>query len=97
MKKQITAYDPVTPWQAEEGKVETLAGFLFLGSKITVEGYCSHEIKRGLLLRRKAMTKLDSILKSRDIILLTKVRIIEAMVFQSSCTNVSWTIKKAEF
>ena len=91
------ASDAITPWQAEEGKVETLTGFLFLGSKITVEGYCSHEIKRGLLLRRKAMTKLDSIPKSRDIILLTKVRIIEAMVFQSSCTNVSWTVKKAEF
>ena len=68
-----------------------------MGSKITVEGYCSHEIKRGLLLRRKAMTKLDSIPKSRDIILLTKVHIIEAMVFQSSRTNVSWTVKKAEF
>ena len=90
------ASDPITSWQMEGEKVETVTGFLFLGSKITA-GYCSHENKRGLLLRRKAMINLDSILKSRDIILLTKVHIIEAMVFQSSCTDVSWTIKKAEF
>ena len=97
IEKQIMASDPITPWQTEGEKVETVTGFLFLGPKIIVEGYCSHEIKRGLLLRRKAMANLNSILESRDISLLTKLHIIEAMVFQSSGTDLSWTIKKAEF
>ena len=78
-------------------KVETMTNFLFLGFKITADGDCSHEIKRHLLLGRKAMTNLDSILKSRDITLLTKVRLVKAMVFPvivHGCE--SWTIKKAE-
>ena len=78
-------------------RVETMTDFIFLGSKITADGDCHHEIKRHLLLGRKAMTNLDSILKSRDIILLTKVRIVKAMVFpvlMYGCE--SWTIKKAE-
>ena len=77
--------------------METVADFIFLGSKITVDGYCSHEIKRHLLLGRKAMTNLDSILKSRDITLSTKVHLVKAMVFpvvMYGCE--SWTIKKAE-
>ena len=78
-------------------KVEVVTDSLFLGSKITADGDCSHEIKRGLLLGRKAMTKLDNVLKSRDITLLTKIHIVKAMVFpvvMFSCE--SWTIKKAE-
>ena len=75
------ASSPITSWQIEGEKVETVTDFILLGSKITVNIDCSHEIKRGLLLRRKAMTNLDSILKSRDIILLIKVHIIKAMVF----------------
>ena len=78
-------------------KVEVVTDFLFSGSKITADGDCSHEIKRGLLLGRKAMTKLDNVLKSRDITLLTKIHIVKAMVFpvvMFSCE--SWTIKKAE-
>ena len=78
-------------------KVEVVTYFLFLGSKITVDGDCSHEIKRGLLLGKKAMTKLDNVFKSRDITLLTKIHIVKAMVFpvvMFSCE--SWTIKKAE-
>ena len=78
-------------------KVETVTDFIFLGSKITADGDCSHEIKRRLLIGRKAMTNLDSILKSRDIILLTKVHLVKAMVFplvMYGCE--SWTIKKAE-
>ena len=77
--------------------VETVADFIFLGSKITADGDCSHEIKRCLLLRRKVMTKLDSILKNRDITLPTKVRLVKAMVFSAimyGCEN--WTVKKAE-
>ena len=77
--------------------MEVVADFLFLGSKITVDGDCSHEIKRGLLLGKKAMTKLDNVFKSRDITLLTKIHIVKAMVFpvvMFSCE--SWTIKKAE-
>ena len=72
---------PITSWQIEEEKVETVTDFIFLGSKITVDGDCSHEIKRHLLLRRKTMTNIDSILKSKDITLLTKIHIIKAEVF----------------
>ena len=80
----------------ERGKVETVAYFIFLGSKITADSNCSHEIKRLLLLGRKAMTNLDSILKSRDIILLTKVHIVKAMLFPVvMCRCESWTIKMA--
>ena len=88
---------PITSWQIGEETVETVADFIFLGSKITVDGDCSHEIKRRLLLGRKVMTKLDSILKSRDITLLTKVHLVKAVVFpvvMYGCE--SWTIKKAE-
>ena len=76
--------------------METVTDFIFLSSKITVDGDCSNEVKRLLFLRRKAMTNLDSILKSRDISLSTKVCLVKAMVFQWSCMDVSWTIKKAE-
>ena len=75
------ASSPTTSWQVEEEKVEAVTEFIFLGSKITVEGDCSHEIKRRLLLGRKAMINLDSILKSRDITLLTKVCLVKAVVF----------------
>ena len=87
----------ITSWQIDEETMETVADFLFLGSKITVDGDCSHEIQRRLLLRRKAMTNLDRILKSRDVNLPTKVCIVKAMVFpvvMYGCE--SWTIKKAE-
>ena len=91
------ASGPITSWQIDGGKVEIPADFIFLGSKVTVDGDCSHEIKRSLLLGRKAMTNLDSILKSRDIILLTKVRVAKAMVFLVVLYGCeSWTIKKAE-
>ena len=80
-KTKIMASGPFTSWQIDGGKVETETDFIFLGSKITVDGYCSREIKRHLLLGRIAMTKLDSILKSRDITLLTKVHLVKAMVF----------------
>ena len=86
----------ITSQQIEGGKVETVTNFIFLGSKITADGDCSHEIKRRLLLGRKAMTTLDSILKSRDITLLTKVHLVKAMVFpvvKYGCE--SWTIKNA--
>ena len=88
---------PITSWQIDGETVETGADFIFLGSKITADGDCSHEIKRHLLLGRKIMTNLDSILKSRDIILSTKVCLVKAMVFpvvMYGCE--SWTIKKAE-
>ena len=75
------AFGSVTSWQIDGEKMETVAGFIFLGSKITADGDCSHEIKRCLLLGRKAMTNLDSILKSRDITLLTEVHLVKAMVF----------------
>ena len=91
------ASGPITSWQIDGEKMETVTDFIFLGSKITADGDCSHEIKRCLLLERKAMTNLDSILKSRDITLLTKVRLVKAMVFpvvRYVCE--SWTIKKAE-
>ena len=90
------ASGPITSWQIDGGTVETVADFIFLGSKITADGDCSHEIKRCLLLGREVMTNLDSILKSRDITLSTKVHIVKAMVFpvvMYGCE--SWTIKKA--
>ena len=94
---KIMASGPITSWQIEEEKVETVTDFIFLGSKITVDGDCSHEIKRCLLLGRKAITNLDSILKTRDIILLTKVHTVKAMVFPEVMYKCeSWTIKKAE-
>ena len=91
------ASSPTTSWQIDGETVETVADFIFLGSKITADGECSHEIKRCLLLGRKVMTNLDSILKSRDILLSTKVRVVKAMVFpvvMYGCE--SYTIKKAE-
>ena len=96
-KTKIMASSPITPWQIGGETMETVTDFLFLGSKITADGYCSHEIKRRLLLGRKVMTNLDSIFKSRDITLPTKVRLVEAMVFpvvMYRCEN--WAIKKAE-
>ena len=91
------ASGPITSWQIDEETMETVTDFIFLGSKITADGDCSHELKRHLLLERKAMTNLDSILKSRDITLSTKVHLVKAMVFplvMYGCD--SWTIKKAE-
>ena len=91
------ASDPITSWQIDGEKIETVRDFIFWGSKITADGDCSHEIKRHLLLGRKAMTNLDSVLKSRDITLLTKIHIAKAMVFpvvMYGCE--SWTIKKAK-
>ena len=88
---------PITSWQINGETMETVTDFIFLGSKITADGDCSHEIKRCLLLRRKVMTNLDSIFKSRDIILPTKVHLVKVMVFlvvMYGCE--SWTIKKAE-
>ena len=96
-KTKIMASSPITSWQIDGETVETVADFIFLGSKITVDGDSSHEIKRCSILRRKAMTNLDSILKSRDITLQTKVRLVKAMVFpvvMYGCE--SWTVKKAE-
>ena len=91
------ASGPITSWQIDGKTMETVSGFIFLGSKITADGDCSHEIKRRLLLGRKVMTNLDSIFKSRDITLPTKVRLVKAMVFpvvMYACE--SWTVKKAE-
>ena len=91
------ASGPITSWEIDGETVETVSDFIFLGSKITADGDCSHEIKRRLFLGRKVMTNLDSILKSRDIILPTKVHVVKAMVFpvvMYGCE--SWTIKKAE-
>ena len=91
------ASGPITSWKIDGETVETVADFIFLGSKISADGDCSHEIKRCLLLGRKAMTHLDNILKSRDIPLPTKVHLVKAMVFpvvMYGCE--SWTIKKAE-
>ena len=91
------ASGPITSWHIDGETVETVTDFIFLGSKITADGNCSHEIKRRLLLGRKAMSNLDSIFKSRDITLLTKVHLVKAMVFavvMNGCE--SWTIKKAE-
>ena len=87
-KMKIMASGPITSWQIDGETVEAVTDFIFLGSKITADGDCSHEIKRRVLLRRKAMTNLDSILKSRDITMLTKVRLVKAMVFQWSCMDV---------
>ena len=96
-KTEIMASGPITSWQIDGEVVETVTDFIFLGSKITADGDCSHEIKRRLLLGRKAMTNLDSTLKSRDITLPMKVHLVKAMVFpvvMYGCE--SWTIKKAE-
>ena len=96
-KTKIMASGPITSWQIDGETVETVADFIFLGSKITAEGDCSHEIKRHLLFGRKAMTNLDSILKSRDITLPAKAHIVKAMVFRVVMYGCeSWTIKKAE-
>ena len=95
-KTKIMASSPITSWPIDGETVETVTDFIFLGSKITADGNCSHEIKRRLLLRRKVMTNLDSIFKSRDITLPTKVRLVKAMVFpvvMYGCE--SWTVKKA--
>ena len=94
---KIMSSGPITLWQIYGEKMETVRDFLFLGSKITADGDCSHEIKRCLLLGRKVTTNLDSILKSRDITFLTKVHLVKAMVFpvvMYGCE--SWTVKKAE-
>ena len=91
-KTKIMTSGPITSWQTDGETVETVADFIFLGSKITAAGDCSHEIKRCLLLERKVMTNLDSILKSRDITLPIKVHLVKAMVFPV----VMWTVKKAE-
>ena len=96
-KTKIMASVPITSWQIDGETVETVADFIFLGSKITADGDCSHKIKRRLLLGRKVMTNLDSILKGRNITLPTKIRLVKAMVFpvvMYVCD--SWTIKKAE-
>ena len=94
---KIMACGPITSWQIDGETMETVTDFIFLGSKITAGGDCSHEIKRRLLLGRNAMTNLDSILKSRDITLLTKVCLIKALVFPAVMYGwESWTIKKAE-
>ena len=96
-KTKIIAPSPITSWQIYGETVETVSDFILGGSKITADGDCSHEIKRGLLLGRKFITNLDSILKCRDITLLTKVRLVKAMVFpvvMYGCE--SWTVKKAE-
>ena len=96
-KTKIVASSPITSWQRDGETMETVTDFIFLGCKITSDGDCSHEIKRCLLLGRKAMTNLDRVLKSRDAILPTKVRIIKAMVFPVVMYRCeSWTIKKAE-
>ena len=96
-KAKIMASGPITLWQIDGETMETVKDFIFLGSKITADGDCSHEIKRCLLLGRKAMTNLDSMLKSTDITLPTKVHLVKAMVFPIVMyTCVSWTIKKAD-
>ena len=96
-KTKIMASGPITSWEIDGETLETVSDFIFWGSKITADGDCSHEIKRRLLLGRKVMTNLDSIFKSREITLLTKVRLVKAMVFpvvMYGCE--SWTVKKAE-
>ena len=96
-KTKIVASGPITSCQVDGETMETVRDFIFLGSKITADGDCSHEIKRCLLLGRKAMINLDSMLKSRDTTLPTKVRLVKAMVFPAvMCGCESWTIKKAE-
>ena len=97
-KTKIMASSPITSWQIDGETVETVTDFILEGSKITADGDCSHEIKRCLLLGRKAMTNLDSILKSRDITLPTKVHLVKAMVFPVVMYGCKiWTIKKAEY
>ena len=96
-KSKIKASSPITSWQIDGETMETLADFTLGGSKITADGYCNHEIKRYLLLGRKAMINLGNILKSRDITLPTKVRLVKAMVFPVAMYGCeSWTIKKVE-
>ena len=96
-KTNIMAFGLITSWQIDGETMETVRDFIFLGSKITADGDCSHEIKRCLLLGRKVMTNLDSLLKSRDITLSTKVRLVKAMVFPVvMCGCESWIVKKAE-
>ena len=97
-KPKIMASGPITSWQIDGETMETVADFIFLGSKVTLDGDCSHEIKSHLLFGRKAMSNLDSVLKSRDSTLPTKVRLVKALVFpvvMHGCE--SWTIKKAKF
>ena len=94
-KTKIITSCPITWWQIEGGKIEAVTNFLFLGSKVTVDGDCGHEIQRHLLLERKVMTKLDSVLKSRNITLSTKVHIVKAMVFPVVMYRCeSWTVRK---
>ena len=93
-KTKFMACGPITSWEIDGETMETLADFIFLGSKIMADNECSHEIKRRLLLGRNAMTNLESILKSRDITLPTKVYLVKAMFFQYGCE--SWIVKKAE-
>ena len=96
-KSNIMASSPITSWEIDGKTVETVSDFIFGGSKITADGDCSHEIRRRLLFGRKVMTNLDSIFKSRDITLPTKVRLVKAMVFPVViCGCESWTVKKAE-
>ena len=96
-KTKIMASGPITSWQIDGEAMETVTDYIFLGSKITADGDYSHEIKRRLLLRRKVMTNLDSIFKSRDITLTTKIHLVKAMVFPVVIYGFeSWTIKKAE-
>ena len=96
-KTKIMAFGPTTSWEIDGETVETVSGFIFWGSKITSDGHCSHEIKRRLLLGRKVMSNLDSILKSRDITLPTKVHLVKTMVFPVVMYGCgSWTVKKAE-
>ena len=96
-KMKIMASGPITSWEIDGEIVETVSDFIFLGSKITADGDCSHEIKRRLLLGRKIMTNLDSIFKSRDITLPTKVHLVKAMVFPVVMYGCEiWTVKKAE-
>ena len=96
-KMKIMASGPITSWKIDEGTVETVSDFIFWGSEITVDGDCSHEIKRRLLLGRKVMINLDSILKSRNITLPTKVRLVKAMVSPVVMYGYeTWTVKKAE-
>ena len=96
-KTKIMASGPITSWEIDRETVETVSDFILGGSKITADGDCSHEIKRHLLLGRKVMNNLDSILKSRDITLLTKVHLVKAMVFPVVMYGYdSWTVKKAE-
>ena len=96
-KTKVMASIPITAWQIDGETMETVTAFIFFGSKITADGDCSHEIERCLLLGRKVMTNLDSILKSRDITLPTKVTLVKAMIFPVTMYGCeSWTIKKAE-